>query len=217
MANVPISSSFINRVDNKIRDMRSAEIKALGERPKVNISPDSALADNLIWGEHLHLKNQMPDLWKQNIDYIYVRYESPTLKPDGMPYKHEFGLYSTGGEFTTPRTDEYRPRYKITREVSEPQIQAVMDWCDRESEIEQRWNSVREKVAQFFNSCKSLNEAVKLWPDCKVYVDKEDLERLERKVVRAGSKESEAAQVLATLNTDELMGAAVVARLSGAA
>lgn len=217
MANVPISSSFINRVENKIHVMRSAELKALGERPKINISPDSALADSLIWGEYLHLKNQIPEDWKQKMDYIYAKYDTPTLKHDGTPYKHEFGLYSTGGDFITPRTDEYRPRYKITREVSEPQVQVVLDWCDRHSDIEQRWNSVREKVTQFFSSCKSLNEAVKLWPDCKVYVDKEDLERLERKVVRAGSKESEAAHVLATLNTDELMGAAVVARLSGAA
>jgi hypothetical protein len=58
---------------------------------------------------------------------------------------------------------------------------------------------------------------VTLWPDCKVYIDDEDIARFEKKVVKTASQDSEAAKVLAGLNTDELMGAAVVARLSGAA
>jgi hypothetical protein len=50
-----------------------------------------------------------------------------------------------------------------------------------------------------------------------MYIDADDIRRFEVKVVKSGNKDSEAAKVLAGIDTDELVGAAVAARFTGVA
>jgi hypothetical protein len=84
-------------------------------------------------------------------------------------------------------------------------------------QVASKWSQIKDKVITFFRSCKSVNEAIKLWPDVRMYIPTEYMERVERKAARGpGSGPSDAMSVLATMNLEEIQAAAVVARLSGA-
>jgi hypothetical protein len=63
-------------------------------------------------------------------------------------------------------------------------------------------------------ACKSLNEALKLWPDVRIYIPKEFLERVERKVERTTN--SGGAEAIKKVDTDAAVSAAAIARMMGA-
>lgn len=203
MAYVAISGEFIERVKHKIIGMRNAEVNTLGSfNPKV--SPDSDLYLSTVWAEYVHLRKQIPNKWKRRTESLYV-----SFKINGKSVNHTFSL-TTDGE-APPYHDAYR---SIPVDATHPEMAETLDYYARKLEIENRWDSVNEKVVEFLRQCKSLNEAAKLWPDITMYIDKRDLDRMNVKAER--SKTSAAAEALKNLNTDELVGAAVIARMSGA-
>ncbi len=220
MAHVAISRDFIQRVDNKIDRMQNAELRALGNEPQVSMSPDSKIMLETIWGEYLHLRSQIPQAWWNINNCARVSFNTTTSRPnsDGVavPISMSVTVRPTTGDFDFPPNASWHTN-RMLSDRDHPDFKEVVAYGDSKAEIEERWRVVRTKVTEFFKSCKSMKEAVTLWPDCKVYIDDEDIARFEKKVVKTASQDSEAAKVLAGLNTDELMGAAVVARLSGAA
>lgn len=227
MAHVAISRDFIARVESKITIMRNAELNALGHEPQISLSPDSPILLNAVWGENLHLRTQLPKAWKSTTGNLRLTFNTKTTQDkttkEGAviqePVSYQFNVTSPGDTiFELPPNDYWHSLHEVKAEdLSHPDISKIVEYGNAKTEIEYRWIEVGKKVVGFFQSCKSMKEAVTLWPDCKVYINDEDIERFEKKVVKSASQDSEAAKVLAGLNTDELMGAAVVARLSGAA
>lgn len=219
MAHVAISRDFLNRVDNKIDRMQAAELKAIGAEPKVVMPTESQVMLETLWGANLHLRKQIPDTWRNRSNCARVHFNTKTtrLNSDGetVPVSMSVTVQPTAGEFDFPPDANWHTA-RMLSDRDHPDFREVVAYGDAKAEIEIRWHTVRTKVTEFFKSCKSMGEAVKLWPDCKVYIDDEDIKRFEKKVVKTASQDSDAAKVLAGLNTDELMGAAVVARLSGA-
>lgn len=220
MAHVAISRDFLQRVEDKINRMQSAELKALGAEPRVTISPESQLMLETIWGANLHLRKQIPESWrnKNNCARVHFNTKTTRVNSDGetVPVSMSVTVQPTAGEFDFPPDSNWHTA-RMLSDRDHPDFREVIAYGDAKAEIEMRWFTVRNKVTDFFKSCKSMKEAVTLWPDCKVYIDDEDIKRYEKKVVKTASQDSDAAKVLAGLDTDELMGAAVVARLSGAA
>jgi hypothetical protein len=220
MAHVAISRDFLNRVDNKIDRMQRAELNALGNEPKVTMPPDSQLMLETIWGANLPLRSQIPESWKNKNNCVRVHFNTTTnrtnVEGEVVPVSMSVTVQPTTGEFDFPPDSNWHTT-RMLSDRDHHDFREVVAYGDAKAEIDERWHTVRTKVTDFFKSCKSMKEAVTLWPDCKVYIDDEDIARFEKKVVKTASQDSEAAKVLAGLNTDELMGAAVVARLSGAA
>jgi hypothetical protein len=220
MAHVAISKDFLNRVDNKIDNMVRAELNTLGNEPVVTLNPESPVALKAIWGEHLHLRDLMPKDWKGTNNSLRLMFNTKQVKltDETVPISFAFYAKPSSGEFEFPPNGYWNStKYIHPDDMTDPALQQIIAYGEAKAEIEARWDLVRTKVVTFFKSCKSMGEAVKLWPDCKVYIDSDDIERFERKVVKTASQDSEAAKVLAGMDTDGLMGAAVVARLSGAA
>lgn len=222
MAHVAISRDFLNRVDNKIDRMQQAELRVLGNEPKVTMPPDSAIMLETIWGANLPLRSQIPASWINKSNSARVNYNTKTFTPnsDGSlaPVSFSVTVSPTHGEFDFPPDANWHTVRFLSEATREhPAFTELYAYGDARAEILTRWAEVRRKVTEFFKSCKSMKEAVTLWPDCKVYINDEDIERFEKKVVKSASQDSDAAKVLAGLDTDQLMGAAVVARLSGAA
>lgn len=226
MAHVAISRDFIQRVESKISLMKNAELKTLGEPPKVVLSTESQPILKAVWGEHLHLRSQIPQRWKNDSSSVRLTYNTPSftesIASDGTvektPISFQFNAEAPNNDkFDFPPNGYWHNTHIISAEdINHPDLKPVVTYGNARIEIELRWNKVAQKVVQFFQSCKSMTEAVKLWPECKMYIDADDIRRFETKVVKSGAKDSEAAKVLAGLNTDELVGVAVAARFIGA-
>lgn len=211
MAFVGISQNLISRVKNVINNMERAELKTLGDAPKVLLSPDNPTILRALWGEHLHLKDLIPTTWKTTAEQIRASIRINLSETESKTYGYTIG-FTSGIE--APMTHGYYQTYELQQGT--PELAEIHEYAAKHVEITQRWNMVSNKIINYLESCKSLNEAVKTWPDVSIYVDKGDLERLEVKRDKK-AKESAATEALASMNVDELVGAAVIARMSGAA
>lgn len=217
MAFVGISRDFMMRVDSKIEHMRRAEIKTLGEnRPELALHATDPFFMQTVWGEHAHLQAQMPAEWLNHQETVRLKFRIP----GATRAKEHHNWFDFRATCTNKDGFPIPPRYSSYDEKecdgTHPVMTSILDYALKLNEIDTRWEVVKQKVTDFLRACKSANEAIKLWPDVKVYFDAEDVKRLEIKNVRAGSKDSAAAEALAGIDTGEIMGAAVIARLSGA-
>jgi hypothetical protein len=217
MAFVAISRDFMQRVENKIEHMRRAEVKTLGEnRPELAMHATDPFFMQTVWQEHAPLQAQMPKEWVNHQEYVRFKFKIPGAERIKEHHNwFEFRAVCTNKDgFPIP------PRYSSYDEkecdATHPMVAGVLDYALKLNEIDSRWETVNSKVTNFLRACKSANEAIKLWPDVKTYFAAEDVERLDKKAVRAGSSDSSAAQALAGIDTGEIMSAAVIARLSGA-
>jgi DNA polymerase elongation subunit (family B) len=82
-------------------------------------------------------------------------------------------------------------------------------------ECSKRWTKVQDQVLKFLGSCKSLNEAIKLWPDVRRYIPKDYLKRVDTKVEKTKTKSS-GADALAGMDMDMVNTSLVLARMAGA-
>lgn len=216
MAFVGISRDFMARVNRKIDNMHGAELKTLGqEKPKLHIAPTDPFYMQTLWGVHTPLFKQIPTEWISYQESMNFKFRIPDAnRVREMDNWFEFRAVSTNTGFPVPpRTSMYDTK---ECDPNNPVMAEILDYAIKQNEIGQRWETVKAKVTQFLDACKSANEAVKLWPEVKTYFDAEDLRRIETKTTRAGSKDSAAAEALANIDTGEIMSAAVIARLSGA-
>ena len=216
MAFVGISRDFMLRVNQKIESMRRAEIKTLGEnRPDLALSPTDPFYMQSVWREHAHLYPQMPQDWINRQENIRFKFKIPGANRAKEHHNwFEFRAVSTGkdGFPVPPRFTSYEEK---ECDANHPMLAGILDYALKLNDIDSRWETVQSKVVLFLQACKSANEAIKLWPDVKVYFDADDVKRLESKTERSGSKDSAAATALAGIDTGEIMSAAVIARLSG--
>jgi hypothetical protein len=122
--------------------------------------------------------------------------------------------------YLPPDARGYSPTLYFGFKEDEPipaEIADAVNYMRKCHEIEARWDKVEVQVRDFLDNCKSLNEALKLWPDLSVYIPKHYIERVEKKANRSTTEtKSSAEEVLAKINTQEIQAAAVIARLSGA-
>lgn len=214
MAYVAISGDFMTRVKNKIEKMTQSELNTIGEEPSIQCNGGEPFVIQTLWGEHANLRNDIPSNWCSSTEELRIKFNIPehfTAKGEPIQYHSKVKFLSPAK--TPPRFSNYE-----SNEVpnTEPILMHLVEWAGKRQEIINRWKEVQDKIRTFLHSCKSANEAVKLWPDIKAYFDPSDVQRLELKAVRAGSEGSDAAKVLAGIDTGEVMSAAVIARLSGA-
>ena len=83
-------------------------------------------------------------------------------------------------------------------------------------EIKARWQANRKQVKEFLSACKSLNEALKLWPDLQRYVSPSDLQRISEKAEKPVKDQSAAIARLAAMDMERIQVSNVLARLAGA-
>jgi flagellar motility protein MotE (MotC chaperone) len=217
MAFVAISKDFMSRVESKISNMCRAELKTLGDKPDLALNPSDPFFISTIWKEHAHLYPMMPREWLSKHPEVSLKFKVPDANFADESRNHfGFKAKTTGAnqDFSFPPNHSYYNT--VVCDPYNPIMSSILEYAVKHKEIEQRWEKVNIKVVEFLRACKSANEAIKLWPDVKTYFDSEDVKRLDVKVVRSGSKDSAAAAALANIDTNEMMSAAVIARLSGA-
>jgi len=205
MSYVAVSSQFTSDVRGKLREMRRRELTGTQQiEYKLSGTRTDLLA--WAWGEHLHLKEAIPGNWCKVVENINLRFEtgerglfrasaalSPPLlvPPTGLP----------GGTFPIKPTD--------------PDIAANVARDEQIYDINERWNKVDKQILEFLGKCKSVNEALKLWPQIEMYLPPSYVERVNEKKERVKGGQSEAAEALKNLDTDHLTTAAVISRMSG--
>lgn len=214
MATVGITKELRQRVGNVIDKMRRAEIAADLPDYEKTYSMDAAHLYHVgCWGaEHLHLLDKIPKEWLAPQKNVSISITDNKIKT-----RVEFTGVSG---WARPATDYWN---KSTSSLTLDELKALPDdivgkaealkrWDDHlvAGEMTARWGKVAEDIDGFLCKCKSLNEAVKLFPTVRMYIDKSDIERLERKNERPAQRRA----IVESYDTEELTAAAMAAKLA---
>lgn len=221
MALVRISKQLIEDIRNRIRVMSDAEQKNIEIPPTAwNASVRTDVQEFVTackWGDKLHLKEQMPHHWlahAKNVE-ITVKYSTPSPRAVEISYTDMALALPPGTNLNWNSTLQLVVRPEDLPELSQlkAEVEALHAALEQRAEIAKAWISRRDDIVKFLEKCKSLNEALKLWPGIKLYVPTSYIETIERKVERATPEKR--AEVVATIDTDGLTAAAIAAKLAG--
>jgi len=222
MATVYITKELTNRVKQRISTMRRAELSADLPNFDKNIFVDASQLYNIgCWGAtHVHLVDLIPKDWLQKTTEANVTIKG--MLDDGRNL-------ATSARFSGLTSAYYRPKdsyySRSDSELTLAEVRALPEEMAGRAELLQRWDEaiialdieakwgkVETDIVEFLNKCKSLNEAVKLFPNVTMYIHSEDMERLNRKVERVSQRKA----IVESYDTDGLTAAAIAAKLAEA-
>jgi hypothetical protein len=222
MATVYITQELINRVKTRINGMRRAERNSDVPNIDKNALVDASQLFNIgCWGEkYVHLVSQIPKDWLAKMDDATISVKG--VLDDG---RH----MSTGVRFNGMKSAYARPKdsyyAKTDSELTLDFVRALPEETVGRAEllqrweesiialdIDARWEKVETNIVEFLKKCKSLNEAVKLFPNVTMYLHYEDMERLNRKIERQSQRKA----IVEAVDTEGLTAAAIAAKLAEA-
>lgn len=211
---VGISSRLLMDVRHRIEHMQHVEQRTLGNEMTADYLSPPEWMYRMVWGKNLHLKDVMPKEWKSRHDRVHVRnvkYKEHALQVTTVIAS---GLEGPPGSGYSMNTDASRIPSVNPDIVADPVMIPVLEQIVAKLEVDTRWNKVQSDVRGYLSECKSLNDGLKHWPDLRLYIPPEYLEKVEQKVERSGRTPSRAAEHLKSMDTDSLTAAVVIARMS---
>ncbi len=210
---VAISGKLKDCIDHSIDTLRNAEM-ATTKVAVPSVDPSLTFGMQLIWQSAVGIADKVPHAWLRKQDFMNVT--ASLTREDGTSFNNTFALRMTKEVGMPPDTGGYGNYRTLTpEETCAPEFAEYFAATIASDEIKQRWDKIRAQVNTFLDECKSLNEALKLWPQLNMYVPKEYLDRVAEKA-EAKPKESRAADALKNLDTNLAVSSAVIARMSGA-
>ena len=217
MATVYISKDLLGRVSSKIGSLKNHEQMDRFPNWSNTIKIDaSALLNGIQFFEKPEVLTIIPKSWLSSNTNTYLNVDmvrdevshAPSIRVENLTeyYDRPSGRYSGASNRCTEAYLLDRIDMIGAREILE-KAEAGFEM----NSISLKWDKTEEQVMLFLGKCKSLNEAIKLWPHVALYIDDEDLERFNKKVERKVRTD-----VLEGIDTDELTAHAIAAKLSGA-
>lgn len=170
MAYVGITHALKGEIRGTIRQLAQKELNALGPVPE--IVPTISEAEEAYWGPYIHLRDVIPTLWKGSERHV-------TLIARGKEGETILHTHYTFNQHipTPPRCHTML----VTLSYEDERVKRFAEHYYNSKDIQDRWTGVRDTLMDFLNTCKSLNEAVKLMPEIVHYVPKYMLDKLEEK------------------------------------
>jgi hypothetical protein len=222
MATVGITKELRDRTKNVIEMMRKAE--RASDLPEIdkNYSIDASMLYNTgCWGaDHVYLLESIPKDWLAKSSDASIIIHGWT--DEGRSLKTSVRFNNMTFAYQRPKDNYYN---RLDSELTVDQVRAFPEetpgraellqrWDDAliEMAINARWEKIKVDIDEFLQKCKSLNEAVKLFPGVRMYIDRHDIERLERKLERPTQR----AKIVEDVDTEGLTAAAIAAKLAAA-
>lgn len=220
MATVYITRELENRIHNKIVKMRDQEVQIEVPKNDVALTVDaSALLMQAAWGDYQHVFPQLPKDWlkhskSQDLNVV------TSVDEAGREEKYCVNITGLTNYYEIPTADRWSaPRPSCTKAWLEARahLAGAQEILDQVAEKEIRttiwakWDKVDSDIKLFLSKCKSLNEALRLWPALQMYVPQEYIDRVNHKVERRKRE----AEITETVNLEELTATAIAAKLSG--
>lgn len=221
MATVYITNELKDRVRTKINSMRKAERSSDIPNFQIATNLDVSQLYNLgCWGkDNVYLCDLIPKSWLQKVDegqiVFFSEIEGSNFVKTSMRFIGLKNAYARPKDGYYAKTDA-ELSIEYVRSLPEDTLgrAQILHHCEQaviSTEIDLRWNKVVDDIVGFLSKCKSLNEAIKLFPNVVMYLDSDDLERVKRKIERT----SERKQIVKEIDTQSLTAAAIAVKLMG--
>lgn len=216
MAYVGISETLKRRIQSKLNSMQSQEAARL----KSTLYPFqtlplaggewAALIEQVAWGPHRALRDSIPQEWLARVSKVdlkifdgeepleSVRFEGTEMELP-PPYKSDYSYY-------TPDVN-----IDVAYLVGDGLGERLKRFHQALKANSERYEKAWEHLNTLLSRCKSLNEAVELYPDLRFFLEDDVLEKLER---RRGKEEKGPDPRLNGVDTALITSAAVVGNLN---
>ena len=220
MASVRISDKLVSETRDAIRQMRDAEQRRTpGVPSEISVLPnDERVMRRYVLEQERDAYRIVPKGWLGEHESMALHLTIELVPAvDGSSAKvmrQEFTLRApSGNKFYMPhgRYSKYSNTSRLEAKFADgawPEAQAFVNKARSDYEVRQRWEKVEVQVVDFLRQYPSLNAAVKAWPGVKLYIPKQYVEALDRKVERC-----KVDVAVPGLNYDELTAAAVAHRM----
>jgi hypothetical protein len=179
---VPISGTLKTQILDHCKKIGAKELEAATEPYKIDPAPQWMidLAVHSVWGKHIRLKNQLPKDWLSTMDrdmQVKITY------PEGGFSNHTF---DARGKFDLPPNHNGWNVCQKPIEVTLDQVpvelhQRLRDRRRVRVAIKERYKALETQIGNLLDNVRSLNDAVARFPDLRLFVPNEYLERLDRK------------------------------------
>jgi hypothetical protein len=227
MAYVAISDKLMQAVSSHMDRMERKELQALPE-PKLELEEvEYDIIERKMWGEHYPLKTQIPADWLRKCNSVNVILRKQPTETDTLQYHHITSVTTSRVLIVPPSGHKFAKTVDISTSYDgtvnrigicashfdAPKFTEARARIATISEVQQRWNKVQQDVRKFIEEAKSLNEAVKLWPQVSLYIPAEYLNKVNEK--REVSKSaSRAAEILKEIDTNAAIASATLSRMA---
>jgi hypothetical protein len=222
MATVGITKELRGRTKNVIEKMRMAE--RASDLPEIDksYSVDASMLYNIgCWGaDHVYLLESIPKAWltkSSDASIVIAGWTddavslSTSVRFNNMTFAYQ---RPADGYYNRHQSELTVDQVRAFPEETPGRAELLQRWDDAvvEMAINARWEKIKVDIDEFLQKCKSLNEAVKLFPGVRMYIHREDIERLERKLERSTQR----AKIVEDVDTEGLTAAAIAAKLAAA-
>lgn len=224
MAAVMITKDLKNSVKERIRRICDAEIKEECPHLHDNINMDaSELYMKALWKEHVDLADTIPKDWLKKVNAAAFHTmdahgnQISVATFQGLTNAYARPDASGGGYYgiqTTPVVTEEWLK-ENTHLLGASALLERMDDMRKAKEIGTKYSGIAHQVIEFLSKCRSLNEAVRMMPSLKHYLDSDYIRRLDRKVEKKTAEQQRAEELLANIDQDQLAAIAVAAKVQG--
>jgi len=218
MATVKITQDLLTRTRRKVEHMRDTEITSLvPELHKRHTIDVSHIYHLCTWGEeNLPLINQIPHDWLVNADDAEFR-----VKCDGFEDSIRLTVQGMSRAFRRPTADRWGGdsiahctesflRGLPSHMTGLHDLLNKLEGAKTAQELKQKWLKISIDVEDFLSKCSTLNEAIKLFPNIRMYASASDLERHDRKAEKSAKRK----EIVENLDMDSLTAAAIASKLS---
>ncbi len=194
MATVRISVLLINQVTDYIGTVQDSVFRATIEprNPRYDRDFNDRLANTALrylWKGNEHLKAVVPESWLLKVPRLDIRIlnlDSKTLLRSGGSNADATREYQVEGPFLAPPDAENGERDGRYLEVNVPFDDAPADLVKAMKEYDTlidahdtKFKGANEKITAFLKSCKSVNDAIRKYPDVALYLPKNVKDKLE--------------------------------------
>jgi hypothetical protein len=217
MSYVAITQRLTNEIANAIHKMAAAEVSGEKEPEESVLSGAEDWLAPKLWGvlhgtqfeRHSDLTCSTREISFQITDCYDGRAGgyNVSLSCAGVPRWH-----FTDKDGATRYSFQPIP---VTRSTH-PYFEAYSNHMRACKEINARWEEVKKQIIDFLGACKSVNEAVKLWPDIGRYLSADVKKKIEEKTEKPKRDSSEAMAKLAAMDVEKITTSTVLARLVSA-
>jgi hypothetical protein len=200
MATVRISRMLLKEVEGHIQSMREATYKATIEPqyPAGNKEFKDKVIDagmQKIWSTHASIRTVVPEAWLKRPHRMDITFGGR-------------GELQIEGLFLVPPDSKGFSNSYVEVSFSDEEAEAagilgpLRAYAKLNSAHRDKFDAATEKVLNFLKSCKSVNDALKKYPDIALYLPQGIKDTVDRVVERAKAGEKEA-QVLDVLTEDD--------------
>lgn len=226
MAYVAISQSLREDI-RRIIQSKSMTERNLLDRPQTDmvLKPTDPLYTQFeakMWGEHAALREQLPPEWCRNLaSGRYHGSAEVSYLDDAGESKTRYVSVAMQVTFSPsiacpPNAETYNVGMRVDDANLDTYLAPIVQYENTTREITEKWNKVWDQVNGFLTNCKSLNQALKLWPDLRIYIPQPYLDKVNTVVERAKSNENAALEALKNVDTDAVVANAVMVRMLAA-